>query len=47
MSTHTFTMKRLLAILAILTGAVAAELTQPVQCGLTCRSQPLRQRRGL
>jgi hypothetical protein len=47
MSTQTFTMKRLLAILAILTGAVTAELTQPVQCGLACHSQPWRKRRGL
>jgi hypothetical protein len=54
MSSHSFTsflhcasMKRLLAILAILGGAVAAELTQPVQCGLTCSTRPWKKRRGL
>jgi hypothetical protein len=40
-------MKRLLAILAILAGAVGAELTQPVQCGLVCSTRPWRKRRGL
>jgi hypothetical protein len=40
-------MKRLLAILALIAGAVGAELTQPVQCGLTCSSRPWSKRREL
>jgi hypothetical protein len=45
MSSQSF--RHLLAILAILCGAVAAELTQPVQCGLTCSTRPWKKRRGL
>jgi hypothetical protein len=47
MFSQSFTMKRLLAILAILAGAVTTELTHPVQCDLACRSQPQYKRRGL
>ncbi len=39
-------MKRLLAILALLAGAVGAELTQPVQCGLISSSRPWKKRGG-
>jgi hypothetical protein len=40
-------MKRLLAILAILAGAVGAELSQPCQCGLIANSRPWSKRREL
>lgn len=40
-------MKRLLATLALLAGAVCAELTQPVQCGLVGSSRTWKKRTGV